>query len=68
VDGVVLDGVVLYNPQAMTVERYRFRGAQIVRRSTSARSILRGHGFRQTNHDDGEFVGRVSEQLSLAMT
>jgi RNA-directed DNA polymerase len=67
-DAIAQDGVVLYNPQAMTVERYRFRGAQIVTPYHVGEVDPSGARFRQTGHDDGEFVGRVSEQLTLTPT
>jgi hypothetical protein len=34
-DRISVDGLTLFNPARMTVERYRYRGAQSARRSTS---------------------------------
>jgi RNA-directed DNA polymerase len=65
-DAINEGGVVLYNPQAMTVERYRFRGAQIVTPYTVDEIDAAGARFRHTNHDDIGFVGHLSEQLALA--
>jgi RNA-directed DNA polymerase len=63
-DRIAADGIVLYNPAKMRVERYRFRGAQI---STPYNIDLvrpAGARFRKTNHDDVAFVGQVSEYLA----
>lgn len=64
-DAISEDGIVLYNPQAMTVKRYRFRGAQIVTPYNVDEVDPTKARFRKTNHDDPGFVGHVSEQLTL---
>jgi RNA-directed DNA polymerase len=64
-DAISEDGITLYNPQAMTVERYRFRGAQIVTPYNVGEVDPTKARFRRTNHDDTAFVGHVSEQLAL---
>jgi len=62
-DRISDDGVTLYNPAKMKVERYLFRGAQIGTPfnidmvSTEVR-------FRHTGHDDVAFVGQVSELVT----
>jgi RNA-directed DNA polymerase len=64
-DRIAEDSVVLYNPAKMTVERYRFRGAQIVTPYNVDEVDATGARFRRTNHDDVAFVGQVSELVSL---
>lgn len=63
-DRISEDGVTLYNPAKMRVERYRFRGAQISTPYNLAEVDPTGARFRQTDHDDVAFVGQVSELVS----
>ena len=48
----------------MRVERYRFRGTQIATPYNVDEVDPAGARFRQTNHDDMAFVGRVSELIA----
>jgi RNA-directed DNA polymerase len=63
-DRIIEDGLVLYNPAKMRVERYRFRGAQISTPYDVDEVDPNGARFRRTNHDDTAFVGQVSEYLA----
>jgi RNA-directed DNA polymerase len=56
-------GVVLHDPAYTTVERYRYRGAQIVTPYNIDEIDPTGARFRRTGHDDQGFVTQVSEQL-----
>lgn len=58
------DGMTLYNPAKMQVERYRFRGALIGTPYNVEQVDQAGARFRLTSHDDTAFVGRVSELVS----
>lgn len=58
------DGLVLYNPAKMKVERYRFRGAQICTPYNIDVVDPDGARFRQTRNDDMDFGGQVSEYLA----
>ncbi|CAM4366000.1 group II intron reverse transcriptase/maturase [Nocardia ninae] len=58
------DGLVLYNPAKMKVERYRFRGQQISTPYNIDEVNPNGARFRRTDHDDMGFVGQVSEHLA----
>jgi RNA-directed DNA polymerase len=60
-DRICEDGLTLYNPAKMRVERYRFRGAQIVTPFNIDEVDPAGARFRHTGHDDVAFVGQVSE-------
>jgi RNA-directed DNA polymerase len=48
----------------MTVERYRFRGAQIATPYNIDVVDPTGARFRRTRHDDQAFVGQVAELLT----
>ena len=63
-DRICEDGIVLYNPAKMRVERYRFRGAQICTPYNLDEVDPAGARFRRSGHDDVAFVGRVSELVS----
>jgi RNA-directed DNA polymerase len=63
-DRIAEDGLVLYNPAKMRVERYRFRGAQISTPYNLDEVNPDGARFRRTSHDDVAFVGQVSEHLA----
>ncbi len=63
-DRICEDGLTLYNPAKMRVERYRFRGTQIATPYNVDEVDPAGARFRQTNHDDMAFVGRVSELIA----
>jgi RNA-directed DNA polymerase len=58
------DGLTLYNPAKMRVERYLFRGAKISTPYNIEEVDPAGARFRQTDHDDMAFVGRVSELIA----
>jgi RNA-directed DNA polymerase len=63
-DRICGDGVTLYNPAKMRVERYRFRGAQICTPFNDGEVDPAGARFRRTDHDDVAFAGKVSELVS----
>jgi RNA-directed DNA polymerase len=63
-DRIAADGIVLYNPAKMRVERYRFRGAQISTPFNIDEVDPAGARFRRTSHDHVAFVGQVSEYLT----
>lgn len=63
-DRIGADGLVLYNPAKMRVERYRYRGAQISTPYNINEVDPLGARFRRTSHDDVAFVGQVSEHLT----
>ena len=63
-DRISQNGVTLYNPAKMGVRRYRYRGAQICTPYNLDEVDPAGARFRQTNHNDEAFVGKVSEQLN----
>ena len=63
-DRIREDGLTLYNPAKMRVERYRFRGAQIATPYNIDVVDPAGARFRRTGHDDEAFVGRVSELIA----
>jgi RNA-directed DNA polymerase len=63
-DRICEDGLTLYNPAKMRVERYRFRGARISTPFNIDEVDPAGARFRHTDHDDVAFVGRVSELVS----
>lgn len=63
-DRIREDGLVLYNPAKMRVERYRFRGTQIATPYNAGEIDPAGARFRRTRHDDTAFVAQVSELVS----
>ena len=67
-DRIAQGNVVLFNPASVTVERYRFRGAQIATPYNVDEVDPGGARYRATTHDDVAFVGKISEQLSLTPT
>lgn len=58
------DTLALYNPAAMRVERYRYRGTQIATPLNTDVIDPAGARFRHTGHDDVAFVGKVSELVT----
>jgi len=54
-------GVALYNPAAMKVIRYRYRGVQIATPWNDVDLNVLGH--RRMRFDETEFLGRVQESL-----
>lgn len=66
-DRISENGVTLYNPARMQVERYRYRGAQICTPYNVDEVDPAGARFRHTDHDDVAFVGIVSELVSPAL-
>lgn len=54
-------GVVLYNPQAMRIVRYRYRGSKIATPWEEIDSPAPGH--RQMAFDEIEFLGALQESL-----
>jgi RNA-directed DNA polymerase len=67
-DRISEDGVTLYNPAKMQVQRYRFRGALIGTPFNVEQVDPAGVRFRLTGHDDAAFVGSVSELVSSVST
>lgn len=65
-DRIAQDGVVLVNPARVTVERYRYRGAQIATPWNAHLVDPAGARTRATSHDDQAFLGKVSELLTAA--
>jgi RNA-directed DNA polymerase len=63
-DRISENGLTLYNPAKMTVERYRYRGAQIGTPFNPDVVDPAGARYRHTNHDDMAFVGQVSELIT----
>jgi RNA-directed DNA polymerase len=63
-DRIGEDGLVLFNPAKMRVQRYRFRGAQISTPYNVDQVDPAGARYRRTTHNDVAFVGQVSEHLS----
>jgi RNA-directed DNA polymerase len=63
-DRITENGITLYNPAKMKVERYRFRGAQISTPYNIDEVDPGGARYRQTGHDDQGFVGQVSELIT----
>jgi RNA-directed DNA polymerase len=63
-DGIRADGVTLYNPAAMRVERYRYRGAMIATPWNEATVDPTGSRFRRTRHDDPTFLEGVQQALA----
>ncbi len=63
-DRISEDGLTLYNPAKMTVQRYRYRGGLIGTPYNLDVVHTAGARFRRTNHDDVAFVGKVSELIS----
>ena len=57
-------GLTLYNPAAMRVERYRFRGGRIATPWNEATLDPTGGRFRRTAHDDPAFLDRLVEALA----
>ena len=52
-------GMVLYNPGAMRIVRYRYRGSKIV----TPWNDVEPKGHRQMSFDEMEFLGRLQESL-----
>ena len=63
-DRISEDGVTLYNPAKMQVQRYRYRGAQICTPYNLDDVDPTGARFRRTSHNDEAFVGKVSELVN----
>jgi len=63
-DRISQNGVTLYNPAKMRVRHYRYRGAQNCTPYNLDEVDPAGARFRQTNHNDEAFVGKVSEHLN----
>lgn len=57
-------GIVLYNPAAMRVERYRYRGARICTPWNQATIDPTGARFRRTGHDDVAFLETIQQALA----
>jgi len=62
--GIQAAGRTLYNPAAMRVERYRFRGGRISTPWNEATLDPSGARFRRTSHDDPAFLGRLAEAFA----
>lgn len=63
-DAIRAGGLTLYDPAAMRVERYRFRGAHISTPWNEATLDPKGARFRRTSHDDPAFLDRLDEALA----
>jgi RNA-directed DNA polymerase len=63
-DGIRAGGITLYNPAAMRVMRYRYRGARISTPWNEATLDPTGARFRRTSHDDPAFLDRLDEALA----
>ena len=63
-DRISENGVTLYNPAKMQVQRYRYRGAQICTPYNLDDVDPTGARFRRTSHNDEAFVGKVSELVN----
>ena len=55
------NGAMLYNPEAMRVRRYRFRGVKIPTPWNDVES--KATGLRQRSFDETEFLGGLQERL-----
>jgi RNA-directed DNA polymerase len=58
------NGIVLYNPASMRVERYRYRGAQISTPWNENTVDPTGSRYRRSRHDDDQFLERVQQTLA----
>lgn len=63
-DRIQANGIVLYNPAAMRVERYRYRGQRISTPWNERSVDPTGSRYRRTSHDDPAFLGRIQEVLA----
>jgi RNA-directed DNA polymerase len=63
-DRLQAEGVALYNPAAMRVLRYRFRGRQIATPWNEAQVDPSGGRFRRSDHDDPWFLEDVQRALA----
>jgi RNA-directed DNA polymerase len=57
-------GIVLYNPAATRVKRYRDRGARISTSWNEATVDPRGARFRRASHDDPRLLEEVQQALA----
>ncbi|HEY7934078.1 MAG TPA: group II intron reverse transcriptase/maturase [Solirubrobacteraceae bacterium] len=58
------NGVKLYNPAVMRVERYRYRGALISTPWNQDTLDPKGARFRSTRHDDSAFLDSLQQALT----
>jgi RNA-directed DNA polymerase len=58
------NGVALYNPATMRVERYRYRGTRISTPWNEATLDPTGARYRRTRHDDSVHLGYLHEALA----
>jgi RNA-directed DNA polymerase len=63
-DRLQAEGIVLYNPAAMRVLRYRFRGDKIATPWNESQVDPSGGRFRRTDHDDPWFLEDVQRALA----
>ena len=63
-DRLQAEGVALYNPAAMRVLRYRFRGRQIATPWNEAQVDPSGGRHRRSDHDDPWFLEDVQRALA----
>jgi RNA-directed DNA polymerase len=63
-DAIRIGGLTLYDPAAMRIERYRYRGARISTPWNEATLDPAGARFRRTSHDDPAFLDRLDEALA----
>ena len=62
--GIQDKGITLYNPAAMRVERYRYRGAQISTLWNEQTVDPTGGRYRRTRHDDPRSLETLEEALA----
>lgn len=62
--GIQAKGITLYNPAAMRVERYRYRGALISTPWNETTVDPTGGRFRRTRHDDPRSLEALEEALA----
>ena len=58
------NGITLYNPATMRVERYRYRGQQISTPWNEATVDPTGARYRRTRHDDQLFLDTLQQALA----
>ncbi len=63
-DRIEANGIVLFNPAATRVERYRYRGQRISTPWNERSVDPTGSRYTRTSHDDPAFLGRIQEALA----
>ncbi len=62
--GIQAGGITLYNPAAIRIVRYRYRGAQISTPWNEATLDPKGARYRRPAHDDPAFLTQLQETLA----